>query len=279
MTMPDSPFAAVTVREALDSALVALRGSGVDTPQLDAELLLAHVLGIDRTALFLEPDAPVTGPPVRAFREVVRDRTVRRLPVAYITGVKGFRHLDLHVDPRVLIPRPETEHLVEAALTLPQGARVVDVGTGSGAVALALKSERPDLEVHATDLSEDALHVAYANAQRLGLHVTFHHGELLAGLGLVDAVVSNPPYIPLGTTLAPEIMRHEPTVALYGGTDGLEVIERLIPAAAAKAGARWIALEVGAGQAEAVQELAPKRWQTDTRPDLAGIDRIVLFWR
>lgn len=277
--MPDSPFAAVTVREALDSALVALRGSGVDNPELDAELLLAHVLGVDRTALFLEPDAPVTGPPVRAFREAVRDRTVRRLPVAYITGVKGFRHLDLHVDPRVLIPRPETEHLVEAALGLPQGARVVDVGTGSGAVALALKSERPDLEVHATDLSEDALHVAYANAQRLGLDVTFHHGELLAGLGLVDAVVSNPPYIPLETTLAPEITRHEPTVALYGGTDGLEVIERLIPAAAAKAGARWIALEVGAGQAEAVQELAPKRWQTDTRPDLAGIDRIVLFWR
>lgn len=277
--MPDSPFAAVTVREALDSALVALRGCGVDTPQLDAELLLAHVLGVDRTALFLEPDAPVTGPPVRAFRDVVRDRTVRRLPVAYITGVKGFRHLDLHVDPRVLIPRPETEHLVEAALTLPQGARVVDVGTGSGAVALALKSERPDLEVHATDLSEDALHVAYANAQRLGLDVTFHHGELLAGLGLVDAVVSNPPYIPVGTPLAPEITRHEPTVALYGGADGLEVIERLIPAAAAKAGARWIALEVGAGQAEAVQELAPKRWQTDTRPDLAGIDRIVLFWR
>ncbi len=277
--MPDSPFAAVTVREALDSALVALRGCGVDTPQLDAELLLAHVLGVDRTALFLEPDAPVTGPPVRAFRDVVRDRTVRRIPVAYITGVKGFRHLDLQVDPRVLIPRPETEHLVEAALTLPQGARVVDVGTGSGAVALALKSERPDLEVHATDLSEDALHVAYANAQRLGLDVTFHHGELLAGLGLVDAVVSNPPYIPVGTPLAPEITRHEPTVALYGGADGLAVIERLIPAAAAKAGARWIALEVGAGQAEAVQELAPKRWQTDTRPDLAGIDRIVLFWR
>ncbi|MCW3013581.1 MAG: prmC, partial [Solirubrobacterales bacterium] len=243
-----APFGAVPVREALDSALVALRGAGVPSPRLDAEVLLAHALGVDRTALFLDPDGPVTGDAVRVFREAVRRRTVLREPVAYITGTKGFRHLDLHVDARVLIPRPETEHLVEAALTLPQGARVADVGTGSGAVALALKSERPDLDVHATDISEDALHVAYANAQRLGLHITFHHGDLLARAPAVDAVVSNPPYVEDRAQLAPEITRHEPRGALFAGADGLDVVRRLVPAAQA-AGAGWIAMEVGDGQA------------------------------
>ena len=121
-------------------------------------------------------------------------RRREREPVAYIVGWKGFRRLDLQVDRRVLIPRPETEHVVEAALSLPAGARVVDVGTGSGAIALALKDERPDLEVFATDVSNDALDVARANAPRLGLDVTFVFGNLTAGLE-VDAVVSNPPYV------------------------------------------------------------------------------------
>lgn len=271
-------FAAVTVREALDSALVALRGAGVGTPQLDAEVLLAHALGVDRSQLFLEPGAAVTGDAVPAFRDAVRRRTVRREPVAYITGVKGFRHLDLHVDARVLIPRPETEHLVEAALGLPRGARVLDVGTGSGAVALALKDERPDLVVHATDVSEDALHVAYANAQRLGLDVTFHHGDLLARTPPVDAVISNPPYVQDAAALAPEIAAHEPPIALFGGPDGLDVVRRLIPAAVA-GGARWIGLEVGEGQPPAVRALAPDGWSAGVQPDLAGIDRVVVLWR
>jgi release factor glutamine methyltransferase len=157
-------MAGTPVREALDSAVIALTAAGVDTPRLDAEVLLAHALGIDRLTLLVDGEAPVQGRAVRAFQDAVRRRSVGREPVAYITGVKGFRHLDLHVDPRVLIPRPETETLVEAALGLARGARVVDVGTGSGAVALALKDERPDLVVTATDVSEDALVVARANA-------------------------------------------------------------------------------------------------------------------
>jgi release factor glutamine methyltransferase len=272
-----APFLSVTVREALDSALVALRAADVGSPKLDAEVLLAHALGVDRTALFLEPGGPVAGEAVRIFREAVRRRTVLREPVAYITGSKGFRHLELDVDPRVLIPRPETEHLVEAALTLPPGARVVDVGTGSGAVALALKSERPDLEVHATDISEDALHVAYANAQRLGLQITFHHGDLLARTTAVDAVVSNPPYVQDTARLAPEITRHEPAGALFAGPDGMDVVRRLVPAAQA-AGARWLAMEVGDGQAPGASALAPVGWRSATHADLAGVDRVVVLW-
>lgn len=268
----------VPVRDALDSALVALRAAGVASPELDAQVLLAHALGVDRTALFLDPDRPVTGAAVHAFRDAVRRRSVLREPVAYITQTKGFRHLDLQVDHRVLIPRPETEHLVEAALTLPSGTRVVDVGTGSGAVALALKQERPDLEVHATDISAEALEVATANARRLGLDVTFHHGDLLAGLEDVGAVVSNPPYVADGAALAPEIARHEPASALFAGADGLDVVRRLLPAAVA-AGAAWVALEVGQGQPPAVAGLAPAGWHSDVHADLAGIDRVVVLWR
>jgi release factor glutamine methyltransferase len=205
---------------------------------------------------------------------------VAREPVAYITGVKGFRHLDLHVDPRVLIPRPETETLVEAALALAQCARVVDVGTGSGAVALALKDERPDLAVTATDASEDALAVARANAARLGLDVRFVHGDLLEGVGELDAVVSNPPYVEVGAELAPEIARHEPAQALYAGLDGLEVVRRLV-AQAGERGAAFLAVEVGAGQALAVEELARAAGfdRTERRADLAGIERVVTAWR
>src|SRR4029079_12579525 len=123
---------------ALDSAVIALTAAGVDTPRLDAEVLLAHALGVERMRLLVDHEAAVQGRDVRSFQDAVRRRAVGREPVAYITGVKGFRHLDLHVDPRVLLPRPEPETLVEAALDLPRGSHVVDVGTGSGAVALAL---------------------------------------------------------------------------------------------------------------------------------------------
>jgi release factor glutamine methyltransferase len=273
--------AATSVREALDSAVVALSAAGVDTPRLDAEVLLAHALGVDRAALVLDRDGAVEGAAVRAFQNAVRRRAFDREPVAYITGVKGFRHLELAVDPRVLIPRPETETLVEAALeALPEGARVVDVGTGSGAVALALKDERPDLRVTGTDVSEDALAVARANAERLGLDVAFAHADLLAGIGSFDAVVSNPPYVEDGAELAPEIARHEPSLALRAGPEGLDVLRALVPAAAAM-GAELLAVEVGAGQAAAVAALARDAGfgRSEPRRDLAGVERVVVAWR
>jgi release factor glutamine methyltransferase len=268
------------IHEALDSAVVALTAAGVDTPRLDAEVLLAHALGVDRARLVIDRDAPVEGPAIRTFQTAVRRRAVGREPVAYITGVRGFRHLDLHVDARVLVPRPETETLVEAALQLPHGARVVDVGTGSGAVALALKDERGDLRVTGTDVSDGALAVARANAQRLGLDVAFVRADLLDGAPEADAIVSNPPYVEDGAPLAPEITRHEPLVALFAGPDGLGVVRALIAQAAAGPAA-FVALEVGMGQAPTTALLlrAAGFARTETRADLAGIERVVAAWR
>jgi release factor glutamine methyltransferase len=276
--VPPSPFAGTTVRDALDSALIALRAANVDTPELDAEVLLAHALGTDRTRLFLDPGREVTGPAIRTFQDLVRRRTVGREPVAYLVGHKGFRHLDLEVDARVLVPRPETELLVEVGLELPQGARVVDVGTGSGAVALALKHERPDLDVTATDVSEDALAVARANATRLGLAVTFVHADLFEGS--FDAVLSNPPYIATSDALPPDVANHEPHTALYGGADGTEIVRRLV-ARCAENEIALLAMEVGEGQADAVAALASGAAfaRVEVRQDLAGIDRVVIARR
>jgi release factor glutamine methyltransferase len=268
----------VPVRDALDSAVIALQAAGVDTPRLDAEVLLAHVLGVDRARLVTDRDQAVEGGSVRAFQAAVRRRAVGREPVAYITGVRGFRRLDLHVDARVLIPRPETETLVEAALELPRGARVVDVGTGSGAVALALKHERPDLDVRATDVNPDALAVARANAARLGLDVAFAQADLFDGE--TDAVLSNPPYVRDADPLPPEVLRHEPLGALRAGPDGLDVIRRLV-ARCAEAAVPLLAVEVGAGQADAVAALASGAafGAVETRRDLAGIERVVVARR
>jgi release factor glutamine methyltransferase len=275
-----SPFAGPGVREALDSALVALQAAQVDTPRLDAEVLLGHALGVDRTTLWLDPDREVTGDAARWFRDAIRRRTVERVPVAYLVGHKGFRHLDLEVDARVLVPRPETEHLVEALLDVPLGSRVHDVGTGSGAIALALKHERPDLRVSASDVSPDALAVARENAARLGLDVSFSQGDLLDGVDPhVDVVVSNPPYVMDGdrTWMAPEVVRHEPGLALFAGADGLRTIRPLVTQAAAT-DAELLALEVGAGQAPAVRALVAAAGFPDvsTVIDLAGHERVVL---
>jgi release factor glutamine methyltransferase len=267
----------VPVHDALDSAVVAIAASGSPTARLDAELLLAAALGVSRAALWTQPDLAVSGPAGRAFGDLVRRRAAAHEPVAYLLGAKGFRHIELEVDARVLIPRPETELLVEVGLELPEGARVVDVGTGSGAVALALKHERPDLEVVATDVSGDALDVARRNAARLGLDVRFALGDLLDAVeGELHAVVSNPPYVAEGAPLAPDIARHEPPGALFAGPDGLDVVRRLVPQAAARA--RLVALEVGEGQAAEVMELLRAAGMPDvtTRRDLAGIDRVVV---
>ena len=271
--MARTPLASTTVREALESAAIALTAAGCDTPRLDAEVLLAHVLGADRAALITDPGRELTPAQARAFMDAARRRRERE-PVAYITGVKGFRMLDLAVDRRVLIPRPETEHVVEAALELPAGTRVVDVGTGSGAIALALKAERPDLVVFATDASPDALAVARANAARLGLEVAFAQGDLLAGVE-ADAVVSNPPYVGDAEPVMPEVARFEPREAVFAGADALAVVRRLVAVAAAS---RFVALEIGAGQADTVEALLRDAGFADVERvrDLAGIERVVV---
>jgi release factor glutamine methyltransferase len=268
-------------RDALDGAITAIAAAGCDTPRLDAELLLAAALGVTRERLFVDSELAVAGPAVRTFQDFVRRRSVEREPVAYILGKRHFRHLELAVDRRALIPRPETELLVEIGLALPAQARVLDLGTGNGAVALALKHERPDLHVSGSDLSDEALELARANGERLDLHVRWLQADLLRGVpDELDAVLSNPPYVREGdrAQLAPEILRHEPGGALFAGTDGLDAIRPLIDQAAARAPVRLLALEVGAGQAGAVCELMRTAGFTGVRAerDLAGIERVVV---
>lgn len=265
------------VRDALDSALVALTAAGVENPRLDAELLLADALGVERTRLYVDRDLEVRGPAVRRFQDLVRRRAVEREPVAYLLGSKGFRRLDLDVDGRVLIPRPETELLVELAVAaLPSGARVVDVGTGSGAVALALADERPDLSVTGSDVSADALAVAAGNGARLGGRVDW---VLADGLppGPWDGMVANLPYVEAGAALAPEITRHEPALALFSGDDGLDVIRRVVDQAAA-ARVPWVAFEHGSEHGDAMRLLLRMAgWaQVRTERDLAGLERVTV---
>lgn len=273
--MPDAPTApaSVTVREAIAAAAAVLAAAGCDTPRLDAELLLGAVLGVDRARLVLDARTPLDDGAASRFAGLVARRGARE-PVAYILGVKGFRHLSLHVDPRVLIPRPETELLVEAGLELPPGARVLDVGTGSGAVALALKSERPDLTVVGIDRSEDAAAVARENARRLELDVPILIGDLLAGESC-DAVVANLPYVAQDAEVAPEIADYEPLDALFAGADGLDVIRRLV---AGLADVGFVALEIGFDQGPVVASLLRAAGYTsvECRKDLAGHDRIII---
>ncbi|HWD11656.1 MAG TPA: peptide chain release factor N(5)-glutamine methyltransferase [Solirubrobacteraceae bacterium] len=273
--------AGTPAREALDGAITAIAAAGCASPRLDAEVLLAHVLGVGRERLIGDRELAVAGSGVRAYQDAVRRRAVEREPVAYITGRRGFRRLDLAVDRRVLIPRPETELLVEVGLTLPVDARVLDLGTGSGAVALALKDERPDLRVSASDLSEGALTLARANGERLGLEVDWLRADLLAGVAdEFDAVLSNPPYVADGerALLAPEILCHEPAGALFAGSDGLAAIRRLLAQLSERARVTLAAIEVGAGQAGEVIALAGAAGFGNVRSkrDLAGIERVVI---
>lgn len=273
------PLGRTSARDALDSAVVALTAAGCETPRLDAELLIAAAMGVSRATVIADPRRELEPDEAWQFAEWARRRRSRE-PIAYILGIKGFRRLDLEVDRRALIPRPETEHLVDAALALPHGARVVDVGTGSGAVALALKDERPDLVVSGTDADPDALDVARANARRLGIDVELRHGDLLEPVeGPIDAVLSNPPYVAESERagLPADVVRYEPALALFAGADGLDVISRLIPASVQR-GARLVALEVGSTQAAAVQALMADAGLTriELIPDLAGHDRVVV---
>ena len=278
---PVGPIARGTpVRDALDGAVTALTAAGCETPRLDGELLLAHALGVARERLLID-DLVVAGPAVRVFQDFVRRRSVEREPVAYILGRRHFRRLELVVDRRALIPRPETELLVEVGLGLPQGAHVLDVGTGSGAVALALADERPDLSVAGSDRYAGALEVARANGKRLDLDVRWLRADLLDGVpDEFDAVLSNPPYVrdDERASLAPEIVRHEPAAALFAGEDGLAVVRRLVDQAGERERVRLLAVEIGQGQAGAVGELMRDAGFGAVRAerDLAGIERVVV---
>jgi release factor glutamine methyltransferase len=255
----------VTAREGLAEAERRLAEAGVDSPRVDAELLVAHALGVSRTQLYADLDREVAG------LEPLVERRERREPLAYVLGAWGFRRLTLKTDARALVPRPETEILVERALALLDGKeapRVLDVGVGSGAIALALKDERPDARVTGVDESEEALTLARENAEELGLDVGLRLAGLEAAQEGWDLVVSNPPYVESLDGLQPEL-RFEPERALVGS--GLH--ERLAEGARTRA----LVLEVGDGQAERVAaalEALAYRNVSITR-DLAGIARVV----
>jgi release factor glutamine methyltransferase len=288
--MAVATVAGATVRDALDASIDALAAAGIEEPRLDAELLLGEAMGCERAALVAEGGAEVPAPAARLFGELVR-RRLRREPVAYILGRKGFRDLELAVDRRVLIPRPETELLVELALEL-QPVRVLDVGTGSGAIALAVADELPQCAVTATDTSAGALEVARANAERLGLagRVGFHEGTLPPvddpDADGFDLVLANLPYVAERDwpSLQPEVTQWEPRGALLAGPDGLDAYCAFIPECFlslyryATQTKEALAVEVGEGQAPAVVELMRDAGfgEMETRRDLAGIERVVV---
>jgi release factor glutamine methyltransferase len=267
------------VREALAGAIDALGAAGVESPRLDAELLLCEATGWERARLATEPEAELSGAASRQFAELIR-RRLRREPLAYITGRKGFRGIELAVDRRALIPRPETELLVETALEL-HPATLLDVGTGSGAVALAVADELPGCRVTATDTSSQALGLARENALRLGMagSVSFEAGTLPTG-DRFDLLLANLPYVRDAewAKLAPEIREFEPREALVAGFDGLDSIRALLDSVATHRPARAMALEIGAGQAREVASLFAEAGlsEIDALPDLAGTDRVII---
>jgi release factor glutamine methyltransferase len=260
---------------------------GIETARLDAECLLAHALGMERLALYVGFDRPVDAAERARFRELVRRRAAERVPVSQLTGRKEFWSLQLAVTKDVLTPRPETETLVQAALELlPEGeaeSRVLEIGTGSGAIALALAKERPGARITATDISPAALAVARQNAAALGLEgrIELREGSLYqpANGERFDLVVSNPPY--LGETersgLPPELA-HEPEAALFAGADGLDLLRELVAGAPDRLRPRGVlALELAPGQADQVADWcrAAGLHSVKTHRDLAGRVRAV----
>jgi release factor glutamine methyltransferase len=257
---------------------------GLSTPRLDAELIVAQVLGLPRIQLYVQSDRPLSATELGDIRGLIKRRQAGE-SVAYLVGKKEFWGLELAVDARVLVPRPDTETLIEEARARLDGVeapRIADVGTGSGALAVTLAKLRPDAVVFASDVSAGALEVARGNGERLGVAVTFLEGDLAAPLlphAPFRLIVANLPYIPSGELagLPPEV-RAEPALALDGGADGLDLVRRLIgaaPALLAVGGA--LALEIGAGQAEATSALlaAAGFVEISRRPDLAGVERVV----
>lgn len=260
-----------------------LRGKGIESGRLDAELMLADLLGLDRVGLYLNFDRPLQADELARFRERVRRRAARE-PLQYILGRAGFWSLELQVEPGVLIPRPDTEVLVEEALRrMPQRAgTLLDVGTGSGCIALALLHERDDWRALGLDLSPVALRLARRNAEALGLaeRCTFREGRLeTLPEGSWSLIVSNPPYIPRADLagLMPEVRDFEPVEALDGGDDGLDAYRALAGQTDRLAAGGWLLVEVGIGQAGAVRQLFATAGLEELfiREDYAGVPRVV----
>lgn len=248
--------------------------------RLEAELLLAHALGVNRAWFFAHAEDALPPSQEAGFLELVA-RRAKGEPVAYITGRRDFWSLPLEVTPATLIPRPETELLVELALArLPEGGRVLDLGTGSGAIALAIAKERPDAAVHAVDTSEAALKIARRNAHGLGLRVAFFHGDWFAPVSgeRYDVIVSNPPYIEEDDEhLGKGDLRFEPRAALASGADGLDDIRRIIQGAPNHLVSQgWLLFEHGWNQGGQVRDLFDMAEWTDiaTVPDLEARDRV-----
>ena len=276
-----------TVLDLIKATASFLGERGSPSPRVDAEVLLAHQLGLSRTQLYMAFARPIDDEEREQFRALVK-RRADGVPVAYITGTRGFWTLDLAVDERVLIPRPETERIVELALEFVGERksarwRIVDVGTGSGCIALALASELPNATVLGIDISADALEVARENAETLGLR---DRVRLVCGDGLeplrsrgavVDIIVSNPPYIdPTDERVETSVRKHEPDVALFAGRDGLDVVRELLrdaPSALASGG--LFLCEIGQGQHDQVLALPTQLVETEVVKDYGGVLRTV----
>ncbi|MFW6051334.1 MAG: peptide chain release factor N(5)-glutamine methyltransferase [Myxococcota bacterium] len=274
-----------SIRRVLDWTARDFAARGIDTARLDAELLVAHALGLERVGLYLDLDRPLQPAERERIRALVKRRRDRE-PVAYILGRREFYGRTFEVGPAVLVPRPDTETLVEHALARPTGEnRVLDLCTGSGIVAITLAAEREDLRVDATDLSEEALAVARRNAERHGVadRIEWLAGDLFQALPpdrRYALITANPPYIAEGdfASLEPEVARWEPRIALAGGSEGLDVVQRIARGAGERLvpGGR-VLVEVGAGQAPEVARLFEEAGlvHAATHRDIAGIERVV----
>lgn len=273
----------LTIKQAAERLQASARGDA----RLDAETLLMHLLGRDRAYLYAYPELELSCRELTRYNELL-ERRASGEPLQYITGHQEFWGLDLLVNPAVLIPRPETEHVVEATLQLLRGTefpRVVDVGTGSGCIALALASDLPNVKIDAVDVSLDALKIARTNAERLGLadRSEFAESDLLqkylADGSIFDMVVSNPPYVgeQEADKLQVEVREHEPHCALFGGEQGLDIYSRLIPQAwqVLKPGG-WLVMEIGFSQEQEIHNLLPDWSDVRSITDLKGIPRVVI---
>ena len=272
------------LRNALRWSLETLERNDVGSPRLNAETLLMFVLGCNRAYLYAHPERELTEDERQRYEEAVAERS-RGVPAQYITGHQEFWGLDFFVSPAVLIPRPETEHLVETAIEIVRDLDhpvIIDVGTGSGCIALALENELPNAEVHATDLSPDALEIARANAARLRLErVCFHITDLLTGFPdqFADMIVSNPPYVGEceADKVQAQVRKFEPHMAVFGGPEGPELIRKLIAQSAQVLKPKgWLLMEIGYTQSPLLEELL-KGWNdVHFVPDLQGIPRVAV---